>query len=147
MDIKTPFRDQFVKQLDALINEVKSYENENDLWVVKQHISNSAGTLVLHLTGNLNHFIGAQLGRTGYVRQRDKEFSDRHVPASAMIAELEKARQMLITTFDSLSNEDLDRIFPVDNFGAGKKVYEVLPHLLSHFNYHLGQVNYHRRLI
>lgn len=147
MDIKTAFKDQFVKQVDALINEVKAYGNENDLWIVKQHISNSAGTLVLHLTGNLNHFIGAQLGHTGYVRQRNKEFSDRDVPAATMIAGLEKAKQMLMTTFDRLSNEDLDKIFPVDNFGVGKKVYEVLPHLLAHLNYHLGQINYHRRLI
>lgn len=143
----TAFKDQFAKHLDALVAEVKEYPNETSLWEIQGQVSNSAGTLVLHLMGNLHHFIGAQLGNTGYVRQREKEFSERHVPVKVLLEELEKTRTMLQRTFDSLTPADLQKTFPLSHFGEGKTVYEVLLVLLSHFNYHLGQVNYHRRLI
>ena len=64
----------FRKDLSKLIGEIDLYKNETDLWKIKDGISNSGGNLTLHLIGNLNHFIGATLGNTGYVRERDKEF-------------------------------------------------------------------------
>ena len=65
----------FKRDLGKLKEEVDSYQNEANLWIVTNDVSNSAGNLCLHLVGNLNHFIGAVLGDSGYVRQRDLEFS------------------------------------------------------------------------
>lgn len=140
------FKNHFVQHLQSLTKEVRAYEREEDLWILKPGISNSAGTLTLHLVGNLNHFIGAQLGQTGYVRQREKEFSDRNVPRTELLAMLEKTQSMLEKTFDAMGAGTLEKVFPLSNFGENKTVHEVLLILLAHFNYHLGQVNYHRRL-
>src|SRR4051812_44865207 len=84
------FSEFFLHDLNKLKEEISLYKNESDLWKVEKQISNSGGTLTLHLIGNLKHFIGAQLGNTGYVRQRDKEFSDRNVPREKMLSEIEE---------------------------------------------------------
>ena len=67
------------------------YKNEEDVWKIKEGISNSAGNLTLHLLGNLNHFIGATLGNTGYVRERDKEFSLKNIPRIQLVEDLKKS--------------------------------------------------------
>ena len=56
----------FERDLNKMAEEVKTYKEESQLWVVKGEIKNSAGNLCFHLLGNLNHFIGAILGNTGY---------------------------------------------------------------------------------
>ncbi|HEY5407636.1 MAG TPA: hypothetical protein VIJ92_11120 [Ginsengibacter sp.] len=70
----------FERDINKLIEEINLYKNEEDIWKIKEGISNSSGNLTLHLLGNLNHFIGATLGNTGYVRERDKEFSLKNIP-------------------------------------------------------------------
>lgn len=144
--MKTHIKNEFLKQLDVLLKEIQAYPNEESLWLVKGQISNPAGTLALHLAGNLNHFIGAQLGHTGYIRQRDKEFSDKNIPVAVILDQLEKTKVMLAKTFEEMDETLLHEKFPLDNFGD-KTVHEVLLIVLSHLNYHLGQINYHRRLV
>ncbi len=75
----------FLRDLNKLKEEISLYKNENDLWAVKGDVKNSGGTLALHLIGNLKHFIGAQLGNTGYIRNRDKEFSDKNIPKEKIL--------------------------------------------------------------
>ena len=75
----------FIRDLDKLEQEINAYSDESRLWVIKSEIKNSAGNLCLHLTGNLQHFIGAVLGKTGYVRNRDAEFSDKNIPRSRLV--------------------------------------------------------------
>lgn len=140
-------KESILKGLDALVKELESYPAEKDIWETAPHIANSAGTLALHLAGNLNHFIGAYMGNTGYVRQRDKEFSDRDVPLADIKNLLVQTRAMVAQTLDNMQPEFLTTIFPLENFGAGKQVQEILVSLVGHFNYHLGQVNYHRRIL
>jgi hypothetical protein len=105
-----PYLEFFLRDLDKLKEELSLYKNENDLWTVKGDIQNSAGTLTLHLVGNLKHFIGAQIGFTGYIRNRDREF-------------------------------------PVEMYGARRTTGYIMLSLSTHFCYHLGQINYHRRLL
>ncbi|HCX22935.1 MAG TPA: DinB superfamily protein, partial [Cytophagales bacterium] len=77
--MNTELAELFTRDLNRLIKELEQYPNEEQLWVVTEGINNSAGTLTLHLIGNLNHFFGAILGNTGYIRNREAEFSDRNI--------------------------------------------------------------------
>ncbi len=137
----------FERDLNKLITEIESYKDDNDIWKTKGNISNSAGNLVLHLIGNLKHFIGATLGHTGYVREREKEFSEKNVPTTKLVQELKETINIVKNTILKLPQEELDRDFPVEIGGKISSTGYILIHLLAHLNYHLGQVNYHRRIL
>lgn len=139
--------DLFERDLDKLVKEIQSYEDENDIWRIKEDISNSAGNLVLHLIGNLNHFIGAILGNTGYVREREKEFSEKNVPRKKLIEDINETIQIIKSVLKNLSKDDLEKNFPVAINNTISSTQFILLHLSGHLNYHLGQINYHRRLI
>ena len=70
----------FQRDLEKLKTEISSYKDEKKIWVISGEVKNSAGNLCLHLCGNLQHFIGAVLGNSGYVRNRDAEFTRKNVP-------------------------------------------------------------------
>jgi len=137
----------FEKDLNILIREVESYSEESDLWKTAPGITNSAGNLALHLTGNLQHFIGAILGGTGYVRNREAEFSDRNVPKAKILQDIQKTIGVVSATLTKLNDEQLNDIYPIEVFGKPMTTLHFLVHLEGHLNYHLGQVNYHRRLL
>ena len=136
----------YEKDIKKLIEEISLYKSENDLWLLKGDIKNSPGTLALHIAGNLKHFIGAQLGKPGYVRQRDKEFSDRNVPKADLLEGLNEALEIVKTTLPKLSDADLQKDFPIPFLEKVRPTLEILFILYGHLNYHLGQVNYHRRM-
>lgn len=140
------FKNSFVKGLESLKTEISLFQKEEDLWKPGPGISNSAGNLTLHLIGNLNHFIGAQLGKTGYIREREKEFSDKNIPAAELIFKIEATIKMINITFEQLTESTLKNAFPLNTLGENKTVDEALLILLAHLNYHLGQINYCRRL-
>ncbi|MEO8568801.1 MAG: DUF1572 family protein [Ginsengibacter sp.] len=137
----------FERDLNRLIKEIQSYKDDNDIWRIKEGISNSAGNLALHLIGNLNHFVGATLGNTGYVRDREKEFSDKNVPQKKLIEDIGETIVVVRTALKNLSKDDLEKDFPHSFNNIISSTEFVLLHLLGHLNYHLGQINYHRRLI
>ena len=68
------------RDLDRLAEQIRAYEDDASLWRVEGRTKNSGGTLARHLVGNVEHFVGAVLGGTGYVRDRDGEFSQRNLP-------------------------------------------------------------------
>jgi uncharacterized damage-inducible protein DinB len=135
------------RDLRALAREVEAYPDEAALWQLPEGILNSAGTLVLHLTGNIQHYLGARLGNTGYKRDRPAEFSARGVPREALLRQIEAARGAVRSTVQKLTAEALELDFPEVVGGMRVVTGEYLVHLVSHFDYHLGQVNYHRRLV
>ena len=137
----------YERDLDKLKTEIQSYANEDDLWKTTDGISNSGGNLCLHLTGNLKHFFGAVLGENGYVRDRDLEFADKNVSRSEMVAEIDATRNVVLSTIAGLTEEDLDKVYPIEVFGKPMTTGFFVTHLATHFNYHLGQINYHRRLV
>lgn len=141
------FLDFFIRDLNKLKEELNAYQNEANIWKTDRQISNSAGTLTLHLIGNLNHFFGATLGNTGYVRQRDLEFSTRDVPRTMLISDLDKAMAMMQATFANLDNASLEQTFPIMKHDTHETTGHFMIHLYGHLAYHLGQVNYHRRLL
>ncbi len=142
----TTFSSFFERELNHLTEEINLYKNDAQLWLVKEGISNSGGNLALHLIGNLNHFIGAVLGHTGYVRERDKEFSLKNIPRSQMVEEISKISAVIKSTLSALPEDDLQKDFPVQINNKTSSTGFILMYLLAHFNYHLGQINYHRRL-
>lgn len=142
-----PYLDFFLRDLDKVKEELLLYKNENDLWTVKGDMQNAAGTLTLHLIGNLKHFIGAQIGFTGYIRNRDKEFSDRNISREKLISEVEEAISIVKKVLPTIKDEDFSKEFPVEMYGARRTTGYILLSLSTHFCYHLGQINYHRRLL
>jgi uncharacterized damage-inducible protein DinB len=137
----------FERDLQRLKTEIELYKDEDNLWVLKEGISNTAGNLCLHLMGNLNHFIGAALGKTGYVRHRDDEFSLKNIPRQDLITNIENCRLVVKSTLLKLTAEDLAKEFEQKVFDKPVTTEMMLMHLTTHLTYHLGQINYHRRLL
>lgn len=135
----------FQRDLDKLIVELELYTSEKNLWLTTENISNSAGNLSLHIIGNLNHFIGAEFGKTGYIRQRDLEFSLKDVPRSEIISKIKEIKGVVEDALNSLTEEDLKKDYSQRVVENSMTTEFFLVYLESHLMYHLGQINYHRR--
>lgn len=143
--MKTIIKTLLIKNLSQLKVEIESYSKNSDLWLTSGKITNSGGNLTLHLIGNLNHFIGATLGNTGYIRQREKEFNQKDIQIEDLMVSISKTIEMVALTLDQLELEKLEEDFPIDVFGDKIKTADFLFYLTTHLAYHLGQINYHRR--
>lgn len=137
----------FERDINRLKAEIELYSDEKKLWIVEKGISNSAGNLCLHLIGNLNAYIGAELGKTGYVRQRDLEFSAKDVARNELIDKVEATIEMVKKSLSTVTQEQLEADYPIMVFKEKITTGLFLVHLATHLNYHLGQINYHRRLL
>lgn len=135
------------RDLQALAREVEAYPDDDALWRIADGLPNSAGTLVLHLAGNIQHFLGADLAGTGYVRDRPAEFSARGVPRLVLLGQIEAARSAVRAVVERAGQMALEADFPEVVGGMRVATGEYLVHLVSHFGYHLGQVDFHRRLV
>ncbi len=139
--------DLYERDLNKLCDEISQFKKEKDMWKTKGDIKNSAGNLTLHLLGNLNHFIGRTLGHTDYIRKREEEFSIKDVPREKLISDINHLKDVIKNTLPKISEEQMKSEFPMK---IGDQVFTtetLLIFLLAHFNYHLGQVNYLRRML
>lgn len=134
-----------VRDLKTLKRELEAFKDERHIWRTAPGISNSAGSLTLHIAGNLRHFIGAQLGKTGYVRDRDAEFAHRDVPRADLLKEADEAITDIERTVPRLSDKDLAKPYPIPVGGVILETGDFLMHLATHLTYHLGQIDYLRR--
>ena len=137
----------FNRDLEKLKQEILTYRDENNLWKIEKGIANSAGNLCLHLVGNLNTYIGAEFGKTGYVRHRDLEFSQKNIPRSELVKMIGDTIPVVEEGLSILKPEDLEKEYPLLVFKEKTSTGYFLIHLAMHLGYHLGQINYHRRLI
>jgi uncharacterized damage-inducible protein DinB len=137
----------FNRDLNKLRSEIELYKDEKKIWYIEESIANSAGNLCLHLVGNLNHFIGAEIGKTGYVRVRELEFSSKDISKMELISKVEETIKVVDSSLDKLKEEDLEKEYPLLVFDKKTSTEYLLVHLSSHLTYHLGQINYHRRLL
>jgi hypothetical protein len=137
----------FKRDLEKLKQEIASYRDESNLWKVDKGIANSSGNLCLHLVGNLNAYIGAEIGRTGYVRNRDLEFSQKNIPQVQLVKMIEDTIVVVEDGLSKLNENNLEREYPLLVFKEKTSTGYFLIHLAVHLGYHLGQVNYHRRLL
>jgi len=141
------FRELFVRDLKKLKVEIESYSNEQNIWKLNGKIANTAGNLCLHLVGNLNTYIGKELGGTGYVRNRDLEFSQKDVPQKELILKIEQTIEVVDQSLAKLTDAVLQEEYPLLVYEAKSSTGFMLGSLLAHLGYHLGQINYHRRLL
>jgi uncharacterized damage-inducible protein DinB len=137
----------FNRDLNKLKSEIELYKDEKKIWYIEKGIANSAGNLCLHLVGNLNHFIGAEIGKTGYVRVRELEFSSKDISKIELISKVEETIKVVDSSLDKIRGEDLEEEYPLLVFDKKTSTEYLLVHLSSHLTYHLGQINYHRRLL
>lgn len=138
---------QFENYIDQLIRELEAFPSDESIWLVPPGINNSPGNIGLHIAGNLQHFVGSILGKTGYVRHRDEEFTTKGLSKAAVIDQLKTAKVVVNNVLSKLSNED--RLKPYPELFKGKElcIDDALSHLLAHLAYHTGQVNYMRRMV
>jgi len=137
----------FNRDLKRLKVEIESYRNEANLWLVEPDIANSAGNLCLHLIGNLNIYIGATLGGSNYVRNRPLEFSAKNIPQKELITKIEGTIIIVEQTLEEINQETIEAEYPLLVFDEKTSTEFFLVHLTTHLSYHLGQINYHRRLL
>jgi uncharacterized damage-inducible protein DinB len=137
----------FRRDLQKLKKEMEAYQHEAAIWAVDKNIANSAGNLCLHLVGNLNTYIGVGLGGTDYKRERDLEFSLKNIPVQELVKKIEDTMLVVEKGLDQLNDEQLQQDFPIVIWDKPTGMVYTLVHLSTHLNYHLGQINYHRRLL
>ncbi len=137
----------FRRDLRCLVREVELFPDDATLWRTLPGIANSAGNLALHVAGNLQHFVGAVLGGTGYVRQREREFAKREGSRASVIAELEAAIAAVETGLAAQTEASLAAPFPVPLGGHRLSTRRCLLHLETHLAFHLGQAGYLRRAL
>jgi uncharacterized damage-inducible protein DinB len=137
----------FVRDLERLKQEINLYEEETKLWIVADGITNSAGNLCLHLVGNLNTYIGAEIGKTGYIRHRELEFSLKNISRKELVEKIDATIVVVGEALRRLSEEDLIKEYPLLVLKEKTTTGYLLVHLAMHLAYHLGQINYHRRLL
>ena len=137
----------FDRDLQRLEEEINLYQSEESIWKLGGEIKNTAGNLCLHLCGNLQHYIGTILGRTTYVRNRDNEFAAKGISRTELIAEIQKTRQTVRETLETLKPSVLEAEYPEKVYDYPMTTAYFLIHLTAHLNYHLGQINYHRRTL
>lgn len=135
----------YSRDLTIVKEEIAAYTTEEALWRVPEGISNSAGNLSLHISGNLQHFFGAAFGHTNYKRDRDFEFSGK-VTKQQLLDDLQAAESSVLTTLKALDDQQLSKNHPFPFREQSVTTAWFFLHLYSHLSYHLGQINYHRRL-
>ncbi|WP_367770559.1 DUF1572 family protein [Flavobacterium sp. WC2421] len=137
----------FKRDLNQLKTEIDLYQNESKIWQVENGISNSAGNLCLHLIGNLNTYIGTVFGKTDYIRNRSLEFSLRNIPKSELLQKIDATLLVVEEALNAIKEDDLKMDYPMLVFENKTTTEFMLIHLTTHLAYHLGQINYHRRLL
>ena len=137
----------FKRDLTKLYTEIEQYNSEEKLWATEKSIANSAGNLCLHLVGNLKTYIGAELGGFAYTRNRELEFSLKGVPKAELLAMVAETRTIVDETLRTLPATSLQQEYPLLVFTEKTSTEYLLIHLVAHLSYHLGQINYHRRLL
>lgn len=145
--LTTTLQTLFRRDLEKLKHEIELYQVEQNIWKIDKNITNSAGNLCLHLVGNLNTYLGVPFGNTGYVRNRDLEFSNKDVPKTELVRMVEDTIVVVKQSLENITPQQLQEDYPMEVFDYKMTTEFFLVHLVGHLTYHLGQVNYHRRLL
>ena len=147
MSITSELAALFSRDLAKLSKQIEAFPTDEALWQTLPGEKNAAGNLALHIEGNLSEFVGRQLGGLPYQRNRDLEFSSREGSRAELSARLAKLRESIPAVIEGLTADQLEREYPEAVLGAAASTQEFLIHLYGHLNWHLGQVDYLRRLL
>ena len=137
----------FQRDILTLYKEIELYQDESKMWKILEGTNNSGGNLALHLMGNLNTYFGKNLGNTGYVRNREAEFTDKNIPKITILKLIEEVNQVVIEVLSTLTDEEMKAIYSENVLGYEMTTEYFLIHLHGHLTYHTGQINYHRRVL
>ena len=137
----------YTRDLTRLVQEISAFPDTATLWQTRAGITNSAGNLALHLDGNLREFIGRLLGKHDFTRDRPREFSDSGIEQRDLVARLSAVRDESPLVVANLSAEELDAVYPQPHGGVTLSTRQMLIHLDGHLSYHLGQIDYLRRVL
>jgi hypothetical protein len=135
------------RELETFVRELELCENDAVVWATRPGVTNSLGTLTLHICGNLQHFIGGRLGQTGYVRDRDHEFSARDIPRQDLVDLVRTALGVVRNVMPTLTDAQLAQEYPEAVGGVRMLTGVFLTHLVAHTAMHLGQAGYVRRIV
>ncbi|MBD0257007.1 MAG: DinB family protein [Cytophagales bacterium] len=135
------------RDLQRLHNEIAAFQHEANLWQTRGHVPNPAGNLGLHLVGNLSAYIGDTIGHQPYVRDRPAEFAARNVPKQELLGQIARTQAVVLSSLQALPANDLALPYPEEVLGYKMTTGFFLMHLLAHLSYHLGQINYLRRIL
>lgn len=147
MSVQGDYARFFGRDLATVRDELLAYPDEATIWALPAGLPNSSGTLALHIAGNLRWFIGAQIGGSGYVRDRDAEFSQRNVERATLVRNIEAASDEVARALAHVDENQLDQPFPLEVGGVRMPTGRLIGHLAVHLGYHLGQIDYHRRIV
>lgn len=145
--LRTAVQAILLRELGAVRRSVEVYPDDASLWVERRGLPNPGGTLVLHMAGNLQHFVGAVLGNSGYRRDRAAEFSRRGVSRADLLDEIDAAAEAVERGMNAISDDAMADAYPESIAGRSVATGDYLAHLAAHLAYHLGQLDYHRRVV
>lgn len=141
------FKILFERDFEKLFTEINSYSVSENLWRTDGTIINSAGNLCLHLLGNVQHYIGKEIGGFEYERNREREFSAKGISKEDLLNEISFSKDIVSKSLEGMDDSLWPRMYPIEVFGKSMTYGYFLTHLYGHLNYHLGQINYHRRIL
>lgn len=136
-----------VRDLETMTREISMFPDDETIWETPEGITNPAGTLTLHVCGNLKHYVGAVLGGTGYVRNRPAEFSERSSSRQALIDEINETIEIIEDVVPTISESELNSVYPEQVGGFDQNTRLFLIHLCTHLAHHAGQTGYLRRIL
>jgi len=145
--MKEWIKNVITRELKALRREIETYPSEDELWDLRAGITNPGGNLALHLAGNIQYYIGNVLSKNGYVRNREAEFADKDVPRTELLREIDNAIAAVESGMSKITEADLAKPYPEAVGGVSSTTGAFLAHFATHLAYHLGQVDYHRRIL
>jgi len=126
------------------VHELVGPLSQQQLWTKPYTYGNSIGNLILHLTGNLNYYIGARMGETGYVRDRDLEFRDSGKAKEELLRKFDRAIEVVVQTVSKQSATDWAAPYTAERTQMHDRFSMVL-NCAAHANHHVGQIIYLQR--
>ena len=147
MSIANELAELYQRDLTRLVQQLSAFPNDETLWQVLPPITNSAGNLALHLEGNLREYIGRQLGNVPYSRRRDLEFATKALPKRDLVRRLQAVSELVPGIVSGLSGQALEATYPEEVYSPALSTGQFVLSLYGHVNYHLGQIDYLRRML
>jgi uncharacterized damage-inducible protein DinB len=138
--------DGFIYYYQDFVRRVKSLAeklSEEQFWKKPYPYGNSFGNLVLHITGNLNYYIGAQIANTGYLRERELEFAENHTEHKGeVLSKLDEAVDIVIETLKTQTHQTWEEEYTAIGVDDVKDRFSIYLRVAVHFHHHIGQMIY-----
>jgi len=139
--IQSSFAEYFHIRIRTRVHQLLDPLSNEQIWHRPFPYGNSIGNLILHLTGNLNYYIGAQMAGSGYVRHRDLEFTDHGKPKDELLRDFDEAIATAVSTISTQSDADWSTPYDAERRDGSTRFAQVLA-CAGHAYHHVGQIIY-----